>query len=151
MEARRTWSGLENPCAEGDWFGQPWRAGRPRPAGRARRPSLHRMTHHAVTVLVLLCTLPTRYTARYEYSEPTECEVRANPRLPRGLLQQRANPGECLGFLPRFRNDAAKLGDAGGTAELPGDLSQPATGESPHGALAAERGELRVCVRRDQT
>src|ERR1019366_5350593 len=28
-----------------------WRAGRPRPTGRARRPSLHRMTHHAVMVL----------------------------------------------------------------------------------------------------
>src|SRR5450759_5715529 len=30
-----------------------WRAGRPRRAGRAKRPPLHRMTHHAVTVLVL--------------------------------------------------------------------------------------------------
>jgi hypothetical protein len=30
---------------------------------------------------------PTRYTAKYEYREPTECEIRSNRRLPRGLFQ----------------------------------------------------------------
>src|SRR6266851_1424894 len=98
----------------------------------------------------LLCPQPRRYTARHEYGEPTECEVRANPRLPRSLLQQRADPGECVGFLPRFRDHAAKLGDARGIAKLSGDLSQPAAGQGTDGALAAERGELRVRVRRDQ-
>src|ERR1700719_1998556 len=29
-----------------------WSAGRPRPAGRARRPSLHRITHHALAILL---------------------------------------------------------------------------------------------------
>src|SRR5208282_887962 len=100
---------------------------------------------------LLLCTLPTRYTARHDYREPTECEVRANPRLSRDLLQQRADPGKCLGFFPGLRDDAAKLGDAGGVAKLSGDLSQPATGQGAHGAYATERDQLRVRVRRDQT
>src|SRR5580658_2963796 len=64
------------------------------------------------------CARSTRYTARYEYSEPTECEVRADRRLPRGLFQQRADSGECLGFLPGIRDHAAKLGDTGGIAKL---------------------------------
>src|SRR5208282_1111938 len=98
----------------------------------------------------LLCAPPRRYTAGYEYAEPTECEVRANSRLPRDLLQQRADPRERVGFLPGFRDHAAKLGDAGGITKLSGHLSQPATGQGAHGALAAERVELRSRVRRDQ-
>src|SRR5271169_1075188 len=105
----------------------------------------------AIRFRTLLCTLLRRYTARYAYREPTECEVRANPRLSRVLLQQRADPGECVGFLPRLRDDAAKLGDTGGTAKLSGHLSQPATGQGAHGPLAAERIELRGRVRLDQT
>src|SRR5260370_34376577 len=114
--------------------------------------------HHAGVTLqlrsalcfTLLCPQPRRYTARHEYGEPTECEVRANPRLPRSLLQQRADPGGCAGFLPRFRDHAARLGDARGIAKLSGDLSQPAAGQGTDGALAAERGELRVRVELDQ-
>src|SRR5260370_7055836 len=59
----------------------------------------------------LLCPQPRRYTARHEYGEPTECEVRANPRLPRSLLQQRPYPGQCVGFLPPFRHPPANLRD----------------------------------------
>src|SRR5208337_2223421 len=98
----------------------------------------------------LLCALPRRYTAGYEYAEPTEREVCANSRLPRDLLQQRADPRQCVGFLPGVWDHAAKLGDAGGIAELSGHLSEPATGQGAYGALAAKRVELRGRVRRDQ-
>src|SRR5208337_2580663 len=115
---------------------------------RKRQTRLHRISHSRSQVF-FACALPRRYTAGYEYAEPTECEVRADSRLPRDLLQQRADPRKCLGFLPGVRDHAAKLGDAGGTAKLSGDLSQPATGQGAHGASAAECVELRGRVWRD--
>src|SRR5208337_526675 len=92
-----------------------------------------------------------RYTSDYEYSDPTECEVCANARLPRHLRQQRADSRECMGLFPGFWDHAASLGGAGGTAKLSGNLSQPAAGQGADGAFATEWGELGSRFRRDQT
>src|ERR1035438_1896551 len=118
-----------------------------------RNQSVIGRTTKFIGTLASLLPLPfiriIRYTAEYEYNEPTEREVCTNSRLPRRLRQQRPDSGECLGFLSGLWDDAAELRDTSGVEKLSGNLSQPAAGEGPDGAAAADCVELRGGFRRD--
>src|SRR5260221_6233584 len=90
------------------------------------------------------------YTSGYEQSDATQREAYQRPRLSRKLCQQCADAREHLGLLSGFRHAAATDREPCGDQELPGDLSEPAAGQSAARTSGAECGGLRERVRRDQ-
>src|ERR1035438_8446079 len=88
-------------------------------------------------------------TMKCDDTVPASDRTREISRLPRKLRQQRADPGQPLGFLLDVRPYQPDLSGKRAYPELSGHLRQPATGQSSAECAAAEREPVRIRVRRD--